>query len=151
MNSLINNEILGTIALQATLANTPGRALDLPKVFLILPLMFNKRTRSLIKSNKVKIMGSRDLVLTFPKDFSAVNSHYLDFATTSLNTVLLACELNIAVFEDGTLRLASEIYTSQTPRDFGKVGSEIFQAAPRLAKILEESAIDLYQNFRISL
>lgn len=150
MNTLINNEVLGALALQAIIAKLPEQKINLAKAFLILPLMLNKRTRSLIKSNKVTLISSRDLVLTFPKDFAAVNSFYLDLATTSLNSIILACELNILRSEENELKLIREVFVSQTV-SAGKIGSEIFHAAPRLACLLEENTLELYQNFRISL
>lgn len=151
MNPLINNEILGTIALQATLTNLADRKLDLTKALLILPLFFNKRTRSLMKNKNVKIISSKDLVLSFPKEFIGIRTHYLDFATTSLNTVLLACEMKLVTFEEGTIALKNVIYTSPDVEVIGKTASDIFLAAPKIAKILEEDVVDLYENFRITL
>jgi hypothetical protein len=151
MNPLITNEVLGTLAFQATLACLPNQQLDLTKVLLILPLLYNKRIRGILKNKKVVHLGSRDLVLSFPKDFAAVNNHYLDMSTTSINTILLACEMGITTPNANTLFLSAEIFTSTCSKSIGQLGSEIFIAAPRLAKILEESAEELYQNFRIVL
>lgn len=151
MNPLITNEILGALAIQATLACLPNRQLELTKTLLILPLLYNKRVRSILKSKKIVHLGSRDLVLSFPKDFSSVNAHYLDMSITSINTILLACEMGITELSADSLSLCTEIFTSTSSKSIGLLGSEIFTAAPCLAKILQESAEELYQNFRIVL
>lgn len=151
MNPLITNEVLGTLALQATLAYLPERQIELTKALLILPLLYSKRIRGILKSKKVVHLSSRDLVLSFPKDFAAVNNHYIDTSTTSVNTILLACEMGVTNLNENKLRLTAEIFTSTCSKSIGQLGSEIFIAAPSLAKILEESAEELYQNFRIVL
>lgn len=151
MNPLITNEVLGTLAFQVTLACLPGRQVELTKSLLILPLIFNKRIRGILKNKNVVHIGSRDLVLSFPKDFAGVNNHYLDLSTTSINTILLACEMGVTSVDESLLVLNTEIFTSNNPKAVGQLGSEIFLAAPRLAKILEESPEELYQNFRIVL
>lgn len=151
MNSLITNEILGTLAIQAILSHIPEQRLELTKALLILPLAFNKRIRSILKNKNVVFVGSRDLALSFPKDFASINNLYLDLSTTSLNTMLLSCEMDLTRFDEDFLFLTKKVFTSETAKSVGKVGNEIFLAAPRIAKILEESAADLYQNFRISL
>ncbi|WP_236183855.1 three component ABC system middle component [Pseudomonas protegens] len=151
MNPLITNEVLGTLALQATLAYMPDQQLNLTKALLILPLIYNKRIRGILKNKKVVHLSSRDLILSFPKDFAAVNNHYLDMSTTSINTILLACEMGVTKLNASTLILKSETFISTDPKSIGQLGSEIFIAAPRLAKMLEESSEELYQNFRIVL
>ncbi|MFJ3108373.1 hypothetical protein [Pseudomonas putida] len=151
MTPLITNEVLGTLAFQATLACLPDRQLDLTKALLILPLLYNKRIRGILKNKKVVHLGSRDLVLSFPKDFAAVNNHYLDMSTTSINTILLACEMGVTKLDANKLHLSTEIFTSVYSKSIGQLGSEIFIAAPRLAKLLEESSEELYQNFRIMI
>lgn len=151
MNPFLTNEVLGALALQATLACMPDRTISLPNALLILPLVFNKRIRSILKSKNVVCISSRDLILSFPKEFSAVSHHFLDLSATSVNTILLAGEMGIAEFNETTLHLNSEIFTSSNSKSIGQVGAEIFLAAPRLAKILEENSAELYQNLRISL
>lgn len=151
MNPLVTNEVLGILAFQATLACMPDRRIELPNALLILPLIFNKRIRSILKNKKVVYISSRDLVLSFPREFSAVGNQFLDLSVTSLNTMLLACEMGIAEFDEKTLSLHSEIFTSTNSKSVGQLGAEIFLAAPRLAKILEENGTELYQNFRIVL
>ncbi|WMJ00734.1 hypothetical protein RBU55_04030 [Pseudomonas chlororaphis subsp. aurantiaca] len=151
MNPIITNEVLGALAFQATLAYIPDQQLDLTKALLILPLVYNKRIRGILKNKKVVHLSSRDLVLSFPKDFAAVSNHYLDLSTTSVNTILLACEMGITKLNEHTLNLSNEIFTSTDSKTIGQLGSEIFLAAPRLAKLLEESPEELYQNFRIAL
>ncbi|GLK88518.1 hypothetical protein [Pseudomonas turukhanskensis] len=151
MNPLVTNEVLGVLALQATLACMPDRTIELSNSMLILPLIFNKRTRSILKNKNVMYISSRDLVLSFPKDFSAVSNHFLDFSCISVNTVLLACEMGVAKFDERTLSLVSEVFTSTNQKSIGQLGAEIYLAAPRLAKILEENSTELYQNFRIVL
>ena len=151
MNPLVTNEVLGILAFQATLACMPDRRIELPNALLILPLIFNKRIRSILKNKKVVYISSRDLVLSFPREFSAVGNQFLDLSVTSLNTMLLACEMGIAEFDEKTLYFNSEIFTSANSKSVGKLGAEIFLAAPRLAKVLEENSIELYQNFRIDL
>jgi hypothetical protein len=151
MNSIINNEVLGVLAIQATLAALPNRQLNLSKIMLILPLIYNKRIRGIFKNKKILHLSSRDLVLTFPKDFAAVSNHYLDLSISTVNTVLLACEMGVAELDEGFLSLKLEIFTSTSRESVGQLGSDIFLAAPRLARILEENSIELYQNFRIAV
>lgn len=151
MNPLVTNEILGVLAFQATMASMPNRTIELPNALLILPLIFNKRIRSILRNKNVVYISSRDLVLSFPKEFSGVGNHFLDLSATSVNTILLACEMGVAEFDEKNLSLKSEVFASANSKSVGQIGAEIFLAAPRLAKILEENGAELYQNFRIVL
>ncbi|HEQ1703478.1 hypothetical protein N5J01_02330 [Stenotrophomonas sp. GD03701] len=150
MNRISQNELIGTVALQIALENSPDHSLALSKAMLILPLIFDRTIRSVLKRKNSIVLSSKDLIVSNPGAFTVVRAKYEDLTITSLNTILLAKELGMITLEDHSLSLRSKIFFRDAT-DIGKIATEIFDSGPKLGLILRESTLDLYQTFRIEL
>lgn len=149
MNRVSQNELIGTVAIQSALVNSDGRSLSLAKAMLILPLVFDRVVRSVLKRKTSVVLSSKDLLISNPAAYITVRARYEDLTVTSLNTIILALELGMVSLEDGCLVLKNQIFPDSP--DIGKIASDIFAAGPKLGLILSESTEDLYQTFRIEL
>ena len=150
MNRLIQNELIGTVAIQSALENSTLNSLSLAKVMLVLPLLFDSAIRSILKRKNSVVLSSKDLLISNPTAFITVRSRYEDLTITSLNTILLTQELGIATLEHNDLILKKKIFF-QSSSDIGKIALDILAAGPKLGLILGEATSDLYQTFRIEL
>lgn len=150
MNRLSHNELLGTVALQSALESSNNHRLSLAKAMLALPLLFDKTVRSVLKNKKSVVLSSKDLLISNPSVFITVRARYEDLTITSLNAILLSQELGMVVLDDDCLVLKRKIF-SQSQANIGKSAIDILEAGPKLGLILNESALDLYQTFRIEL
>lgn len=150
MNRLSQNELIGTVAIQAALQNSAEGKLSLAKAMLVLPLLFDKAVRSVLKRKNSIVLGSKDLLISNPGAFVTVRTRYEDLIITSLNTILLAQELDMAVLENEFLVLKNKIFVNGD-RELGNVALEILASGPKLGLVLSEAAEDLYQTFRIEL
>lgn len=150
MNRLSNNELIGTVALQSALENSENKQLSLAKAMLILPLLFNKTIRSVLKNKKSIVLSSKDLLISKPSAFITMRARYEDLTITSLNTILLAQELGMVALDNDCLVLKKQIFFQSQP-DIGKSAKDILEAGPKLGWIFREDTSDLYQTFRIEL
>lgn len=150
MNRLSQNELLGVVAIQAALEHAVAGRLSLGKIMLVLPLLFDKATRSVLKNKRSVVLGSRDLLMSNPLGFSAVRGRFEDFAITSLNSIVLSREVGLAELDDGALVLRESIF-SKDSAGIGKIAVDILECGPKLGLILQEDCADLYQTFRIAL
>lgn len=57
MNRLTHNEVIGVVALQSALENSSNQRLSLAKVMLVLPLLFDKTVRSVLKNKKSIVLS----------------------------------------------------------------------------------------------
>lgn len=150
MNRLSQNELIGTVAIQSALENSIGHSLSLAKAMLILPLIFDRAVRSILKRKSSIVLSSKDLLISNPTAFIRVRARYEDLTVTSLNTILLAQELGMVALEDDSLVLKKKIFL-QCSSEIGKIASDILISGPKLGLILSEAPADLYQTFRIEL
>ncbi|KQQ82559.1 hypothetical protein ASF73_19965 [Xanthomonas sp. Leaf131] len=150
MNRLSQNELIGTVAFQSALENSRDLRLSLAKVMLVLPLIFDKAVRSILKRKASVVLSSKDLLISNPNAFITVRARYEDLTLTSLNTIVLAQELGMVALENDFLVLKKQIFFQSNP-DIGKIASDILESGPKLGLILSETTLDLYQTFRIEL
>ncbi|HCC6094376.1 MULTISPECIES: three component ABC system middle component [Enterobacterales] len=150
MNRLIQNELIGTVAIQSALENSKLNSLPLAKVMLVLPLLFDSAIRSILKRKNSVVLSSKDLLISNPTAFITVRARYEDLTITSLNTILLTQELGIATLKNNDLVLKEKIFF-QSSSEIGKIALDILAAGPKLGLILSEATSDLYQTFRIEL
>lgn len=150
MNRLRQNELLGVVAIQCALEHAEAGRLSLAKVMLVLPLLFDKATRSVLKHKRSVVLGSRDLLMSNPLVFSTVRGRFEDLAITSLNSIVLAQEVGVAKLDGDELVLKSSIFAKGN-NEIGKLAGDILECGPKLALILKEESVALYQNFRIVL
>lgn len=151
MNALTTNELLGTVALQTALQHAPDWRLPLSKAFLVLPLLFDRSIRKTLKDRRSVVVSCKDLILSRPEAFTTVGTRFSDLSLTSLNTILLACEMDMTRLANGDVVLEKVIFDDSRPARVGKTASDIMGAGPHLATLLREPAVDLYQTFRIAL
>ncbi|EHU2111396.1 three component ABC system middle component [Acinetobacter baumannii] len=150
MNRLFHNELMGVVAIQSALENSNEHRLSLAKVMLVLPLLFDKNIRSILKRKNSVVLSSKDLLLSNPEAFINVRARYEDLIITSLNSMILIQELGIAALTGEYLTLEKQIFF-QNKNEIGKIASDILAAGPKLGLLLNETNINLYQTFRIDL
>lgn len=105
MKSLIQNEILGIIALQETLKNLPKYEVETTNILFVLPLLFNKKIRGLLKDRRITFLSSKDLIVSYPEIFLGLRNIYLDTAIASLNTLILAQDISMVSVNDSRVTL----------------------------------------------
>jgi len=149
MNRLSQNELIGTVAIQSALENSIGQSLSLAKVMLVLPLLFDKAVRSVLKRKNSVVLGSKDLLISNPAAFATIRARYEDLTITSLNTILLAQEMGLVTLTGNCVVLKNKIFLNK--QDVGKNALDILASGPKLGLILNEDVADLYQTFRIEL
>jgi hypothetical protein len=150
MNRLSNNELIGAVALQSALQNMPDHRLSFAKAMLVLPLLFDRVIRATLKNRRSIVLSSKDLLLSKPSAFSTLRNRFEDLTITSLNTILLTHEIGMTELNEGNVILKKEIFLKSNS-DIGNTARDILDAGPKLGIILKETAVDLYQNFRIEL
>lgn len=150
MNRLSENELLGVVAIQSALEHAEGGRLSLGKIMLVLPLLLDKATRSVLKNKRSVVLGSRDLLMSNPMGFSTVRGRFEDLAITSLNSIVLAQEVGLANLDDEALILRQRVFSKDSTK-IGKIAVDILECGPKLGYILQEDCADLYQTFRIAL
>ncbi|MDS7958850.1 MULTISPECIES: three component ABC system middle component [Acinetobacter] len=150
MNRLFHNELMGVVAIQSALENSDEHRLSLAKVMLVLPLLFDKNIRSILKRKNSVVLSSKDLLLSNPEAFINVRARYEDLVITSLNSIILIQELGIATLKGEYLTLKKQIFF-QNKNEIGKIATDILAAGPKLGFLLNETNINLYQTFRIDL
>ncbi|WP_212784037.1 three component ABC system middle component [Acinetobacter baumannii] len=148
--SFFHNELMGVVAIQSALENSNEHRLSLAKVMLVLPLLFDKNIRSILKRKNSVVLSSKDLLLSNPEAFINVRARYEDLIITSLNSMILIQELGIAALTGEYLTLEKQIFF-QNKNEIGKIASDILAAGPKLGLLLNETNINLYQTFRIDL
>lgn len=150
MNRLFHNELMGVVAIQSALENSDEHRLSLAKVMLVLPLLFDKNIRSILKRKNSVVLSSKDLLLSNPEAFINVRARYEDLVISSLNSIILIQELGIATLKGEYLTLKKQIFF-QNKNEIGKIATDILAAGPKLGFLLNETNINLYQTFRIDL
>lgn len=150
MNRLSQNELIGTVAIQSALENSIGHSLPLSKAMLVLPLLFDKAVRSVLKRKNSVVLGSKDLLISNPTAFVTIRVRYEDLTITSLNAILLAQEIGLVTLVGNCLVLKKKIFFLNN-QEIGKNALDILASGPKLGLILDEDAADLYQTFRIDL
>jgi hypothetical protein len=150
MNRLSQNELIGTVAIQSALDNSERRSLPLSKAMLVLPLVFDRAIRAVLKRKNSIVLSSKDLLISNPAAFITIRARYDDLIITSLNTIILAKEIGMVSMKDDLLVLERQLF-SRDGLVVGKIALDILDAGPKLGIILGEAAEDLYQTFRIEL
>lgn len=151
MKSLVQNEILGVIALQEVLKNMPSRDIEAVNVFFVLPLLFNKKIRGVLKDKRINFLSSKDLMVSYPEIFLGLRNIYLDSAIESLNSLILAVDVSLVRVRENRIILENIPFPYISAKKYGKTAAEISSAAINAAKILQEDPCELHLNFRISL
>ncbi|MBB3303930.1 MULTISPECIES: three component ABC system middle component [unclassified Enterobacter] len=150
MKASSQNELIGIVAMQSALTHMPNNCLNMANAMLVLPLIFDKNIRSILKRKNSLTLSSKDLLLSFPADFVTIATRYNDLTLTSMNTILFALEVGMITFKDERISLINKLFSLDDSK-IGKTAKDILLAGPKLSLILEEPSEELYQNFRITL
>jgi hypothetical protein len=151
MSALSTNELLGTVALQTALQHAPEKRLPLSKAFLVLPLLFDRSIRKTLKDQRSVVVSCKDLILSHPEAFTTVSARFSDLSLTSLNTILLACEMGMTQLVNSDVVLEKVFFDDSKPARVGKTASDIMGTGHHLATLLREPAVELYRTLRIAL
>lgn len=117
---------------------------------LVLPLLFDKAVRSVLKRKNSVVLGSKDLLISNPVAFVTIRARYEDLTITSLNAIILAQEMGLVTLVGNCLVLKKKIFFPNN-LEIGKNALDILASGPKVGLILSEDAADLYQTFRIEL
>jgi hypothetical protein len=150
MNRFSQNELIGAVAIQSALEHSTGCRLSLAKAMLVLPLLFDRAVRSVLKRKNSVVLSGKDLLISNPSAFITVRARYEDLSITSLNTILLTQELGMAALENDGLVLKKKLFLPDDTQ-IGNIAWDIMASGPKLGLILNETGVDLYQTFRIEL
>lgn len=147
MINLFKNEALCTLCIQ-NFVSTYG-SVDLEKVFLIPPLLFDKKVRNYFKRKDTKIISVQDTVTSKSEIFVGFNEKYRDLLITTTNAVLMGIEVGLFELDEGHLVCRDSVLDSAS--SIGKTYSDIALASANAARFIEEPSATLYSLLRIKI
>lgn len=103
MNRIINNEVLGLLAIQSVLHHM-GK-IDVSKAYLIVPLIFDKRIRKFLKRKNTVVLSAQELITSKNEFFLGFNEKFLDSLVITTNAIVIGKDLGVFMLEDGNLIL----------------------------------------------
>lgn len=143
-----NNVGIPTLAIAFTLANISNRKLPLSKAVLLMPFLMNKDLLAYLGHGAVKVKSLEKLIIENPGYFSKFNDFFYDSLSSSINAIQFLVELESVQIIDSDLILLKEIAYENS---MGQRAKKINNAAPNLAKLMEDSLEKLYLNLRIEV
>lgn len=147
MNNIFKNEALCLLSIHNFISEFGP--LDLEKVYLVSPLLFDKKVRNYFKRRTTKIISVQDLVTSRPDFFIGFNEKYKDLLITTTNSVLMAIELGILKLDGGLLKSTAPV--SESPSSISKMFSEIALATPNTIQFMKEPSTTLFSLLRIEI
>ncbi|OBU44233.1 hypothetical protein AYY26_17795 [Photobacterium phosphoreum] len=147
MNRVLNNEVLGLIAIQSVL--TSRHSLVIANVYLIAPLLFDKKIRCYLKRKTTKILSVQELVTTKNYYFIGFNDKFTDSLVVTTNAIAMGIELNIFKMEGGYLVEVDPLPSIQ--KSIGRKVEDIVCASKNVAVMLSESPESLYSLLRLEI
>jgi hypothetical protein len=147
MNNVFKNEALCLLSIHNFISEFGP--LDLEKVYLVSPLLFDKKVRNYFKRRTTKIISAQDLVTSRPDFFIGFNEKYKDLLITTTNSVLMAIELGILKLDGGLLKSTAPV--SESPSSISKMFSEIALATPNTIRFIKEPSTTLFSLLRIEI
>nr|WP_136251802.1 three component ABC system middle component [Ningiella ruwaisensis] len=147
MINLFKNEALCILCIQ-NFVSTYG-SVDLEKVFLIPPLLFDKKVRNYFKRKDTKIISVQDTVTSKSEIFVGFNEKYRDLLITTTNAVLMGIEVGLFELDEGHLTCRDPVLDSAS--SINKTYSDIALASANAARFIEEPSATLYSLLRIKI
>ncbi|SFI36782.1 three component ABC system middle component [Nitrosomonas sp. Nm34] len=143
---LYNN--IGIAAL--SIAFVVGRVSSMPltKALLILPFITHKELLSYLSNGNVRIQGLEKLIIEKTTFFSNFNQRYYDNLCTSLNSIQLLNELEIAQIKNSILFIDHKFAYHKS---MGRRTEKIYKASTNIALALNDDVEELYLSLRIEL
>lgn len=147
MIGIFNNEAMGLIAIQSVLSKKDS--LNIANVFLLLPLLFDKKIRGYLKRKATTILSMQEIVTTKNEYFIGFNEKFLDTLVVTTNSIAIGLELNLFRLDGNNLILAGSPIMDSEP--LGKRVEDIFVASENVSLLLTEPPEVLYALLRIEL
>jgi len=147
MNNLFKNEALCLLSIHNFISEFG--ALDLEKVYVVSPLLFDKKIRNYLKRKTTKVVSAQDFVTSRPDFFIGFNEKYKDLLITTTNAVLMGTELGI--FELDGKFLKSTVPILESPSSVSKIFSEVALATPNVIRFIGEPSAKLFSLLRIEI
>lgn len=147
MNMLLNNEALGLLVLQSFI-NRVG-SVDLSRIFLVLPIVFDRKICMYLKNKNTKILSSKELVVAKSELFYGFNEKFYDSLVVTTNSLIMGLELGVLKMEKGVVSCNSCMVV-----DKGELGlslNNMMLAIPNVAKLMREPSDELFFNMRVEL
>lgn len=147
--SLFNNELISAVSIYSVLNYL--ESISISKALLIFPFVSHKETLDFLKNKRTKIRSLEEFIIKRPHFFSNFNERYYSFLTLSINSLILLSELTFIFIDDSKLFLNSNIKINISKNEFGDRTFDVFKAAPKLARILNDKDENLYLQLRVEL
>ncbi|MEH0712216.1 three component ABC system middle component [Vibrio owensii] len=147
MNRIINNEVLGLLAIQSVLHHM-GK-IDVSKAYLIVPLIFDKRIRKFLKRKNTVVLSAQELITSKNEFFLGFNEKFLDSLVITTNAIVIGKDLGVFMLEDGNL-----ILLEPPEYEVGDLGSKIKEiniSSKNVSKLLASESEELYSLLRLEI
>jgi len=147
MIGIINNEVIGLIAIHSVLESTPR--INIASSFLIAPLLFDKKTRNYLKRKNIKVLSAQELVIARSDYFVGFNDKFTDSLVTTTNAIAMGIELGVFRLDDNYLtKLGSLPFTKGS---LGRKIDDIVSASANISVMLSEPPETLYSLLRLKI
>ncbi len=147
MIGIFNNEAMGLIAIQSVLSKKDR--LNIANVFLLLPLLFDKKIRGYLKRKTTTILSMQEIVTTKNEYFIGFNEKFIDTLVVTTNSIAMGLELNLFILDGNELILEKSLMMDNEP--LGKKVEDILCASENTSLLLTEPPEVLYALLRIEL
>lgn len=147
MNRVLNNEAIGLLAIQSVLSFLGS--VNIAIAYLIIPLVFDKKIRNLLKRKNTFILSAQELVTSKSDYFIGFNEKFTDSLIISTNAILMGKELGLFSLENGIL-----IYTGfqdGSEDELGNKVNDIILASEKICKFLTAEPEELYSLLRLKI
>lgn len=147
MNRVLNNEAIGLLAIQSVLSFLGS--VNIAIAYLIIPLVFDKKIRNLLKRKNTFILSAQELVTSKSDYFIGFNEKFTDSLIISTNAILMGKELGLFSLENGIL-----IYTEfqdGSEDELGNKVNDITLASEKICKFLTAEPEELYSLLRLKI
>ncbi|MFB2643622.1 three component ABC system middle component [Shewanella bicestrii] len=147
MNRVLNNEATGLLAIQSVLSFLGS--VNIAIAYLIIPLVFDKKIRNLLKRKNTFILSAQELVTSKSDYFIGFNEKFTDSLIISTNAILMGKELGLFSLEKEIL-----IYTGfqdGSEDELGNKINDIILASENICKFLTDEPEELYSLLRLKI
>lgn len=147
MNRVLNNEATGLLAIQSVLSFLGS--VNIAIAYLIIPLVFDKKIRNILKRKNTFILSAQELVTSKSDYFIGFNEKFTDSLIISTNAILMGKELGLFSLENGIL-----IYTGfqdGSEDELGNKVNDIILASEKICKFLTAEPEELYSLLRLKI
>lgn len=147
MIGIFNNEAMGLIAIQSVLSKK--YRLNIANVFLVLPMLFDKKIRGYLKRKTTTILSMQEIVTTKNEYFIGFNEKFIDTLVVTTNSIAMGLELNLFSLDKNELILEKSL--TMDNESLGKKMEDILCASENASLLLTGSPEVLYALLRIEL